>query len=151
VEHNPAGSDSDSASPQSHSADEIVSKLEYIHDGLADLSRFCTLNAKTEQHTFVTLYAIERVFGGHEEGGWYYDWLTPVACEFAYAEEVPSVLDLIHEKFEERYSARFAGRKDAHGRTIPSHTSCSQYRASHVVRFEAVPFASASHTRPHYE
>ena len=32
-----------------------------------------------EKDMYVTLYRVEEVFGGHEEGGWYFDWYTPVS------------------------------------------------------------------------
>jgi hypothetical protein len=28
--------------------------------------------------TYVNAYEVERVFGGHEEGGWWYDYQTPL-------------------------------------------------------------------------
>ena len=32
-----------------------------------------------EKDMYVTLYKVEEVFGGHEEGGWCYDCYTPIA------------------------------------------------------------------------
>jgi hypothetical protein len=158
VEHNPAGSNSDSASPQNQSADDVVSKpateFNWFDHQIRETTEFFRILNRRDRQSFVTLYTIEREFGGHEEGGWYYDWLTPVVCEF-----VPPTFDPAVEmtdddwkaRFRENYGARFEGDELHNGSKTPSYTSCSHYRATHVFYREEVPFSNASKTRPHYE
>lgn len=44
---------------------------------------------------YVTIYEIDRLYGGPEEDGWWYDWLTPVLsrkCRPEIAEQVQNQL-----------------------------------------------------------
>jgi hypothetical protein len=156
VEHNPAGSNSDSASPQNHSADEIVSNLK--HD-LSNLTEFCQLYANEPSHLtpFLCLYTISREFGGHEEGGWYYDWLTPVVCEYIGCVNLDDgkLIEAYKQEMRDSHGAKFQGDPDVlipnPDAKVPAHWSASPRCATHVLYAEAVPFASVSHTRPHYE
>lgn len=37
--------------------------------------------AKPYRSAYVTLYEVQSCYGGAEEGGWYYDWFTPIASQ----------------------------------------------------------------------
>lgn len=38
-------------------------------------------DARPCKAAYVTLYEVQSRYGGPEEGGWYYDWFTPVASQ----------------------------------------------------------------------
>lgn len=53
------------------------------------------------QATFVNVYAIERRFGGREEGGWWFDTGEPVLS--VAVEDSSDVADRVRRELEERY------------------------------------------------
>lgn len=157
--NNPAGKP-ESDSRQIHDAETILSNLQFTADESTNLHLFCQTYARQDVQPWVTLYEISREFGGHEEGGWYYDWLTPVACQFCPTALQDTQARLGWElQFRESHGAKFEGEPDLlstretliSDTSIPAYWSASPRRATHIIRFEPVPFASASHTRPHYE
>ena len=160
--HNPAGN-SDSDSRQNQSGEDILTNainLEQTQFEINNLHKYCNVYASepVKQLTpFLCLYRISRECGGQEEGGWYYDWLTPVVCEFIGCVNLDDgkLMEAYHEEMRESHGARFEGDPDKQSRypdvKIPAYWSASPRCATHVLRAESVPFASASHTRPHYE
>ena len=146
----------DSASPQNQPASGFAGN-ENKRFGLENLKAFLTKNPEA---VFLTLYEIEREYGGDEEGGWWFDWLTPVACVPVFDELSPDGEDAFVEKMKQvwrdAHGANFTGdeyAKDCNGNSIvrPSFWSCSPKRATHLTMWEEVPFSEASHTVPHYE
>lgn len=60
---------------------------------------------------YVTIYEVSRYYGGPEEGGWWYDWLTPVLsrkCRPEVAEMVQNQLYKMAAKLYgvDRYTKR---------------------------------------------
>lgn len=41
---------------------------------------------------FVTLYEVQSLYGGPEEGGWWYDWYTPIATKQVATQEMAEML-----------------------------------------------------------
>lgn len=156
MDANNHGSNSDSVSPQNQSAEDILSNLK--HD-LSNLTEFCKLYALEPSHLtpFLCLYTISREFGGHEEGGWHYDWLTPVVCEYIGCVNLDDgkLMEAYREEMRKSHGAKFEGDPDPLSSNpdakVPAYWSASPRRATHVLYAEAVPFQSVSHTRPHYE
>ena len=160
--NNPAGN-SDSAPRQNQSGEDILTNafnLEQTQFEINNLHEFCKVYASkpVKQLTpFLCLYTISREFGGDEEGGWYYDWLTPVVCEYIGCVNLDDgkLMEAYHAEMRERHGAKFAGDPDVRSSNpnakVPAHWSASPRCATHVLYAESVPFASVSHTRPHYE
>lgn len=48
---------------------------------------------------FVTLYEVKSLYGGPEEGGWWYDWYTPIATKQVATQEMA---ELMQNKIRER-------------------------------------------------
>ena len=91
----------------------------------------------------VWLYLCDQAFGGHEEGGWYFDCGEPVShscnrsgMSEAHAERYANTLDGVVQQLNEDRPA------------ITSVRSEGAYRFRIVPDGEAVPFPSA---RPYYE
>lgn len=103
---------------------------------------------------YLSIYTIERVYGGSEEGGWWYNWYTPVMAVAMPQYASPDVENTFIKKHLEytrdAFGARYQG--DMLGdRKVPSHCSMSQYRATHMWLVEDEPFQSETTERPHYE
>ena len=173
MDANNHGGNSDSVSPQNHSAEDILSKrkameakaqvrlnLEQVSFEIQNLTEFCNVYAnepERELTPFLNLYEISLEDGGQEEGGWHYDWLTPIVCEYIGCVNLDDgkLMEAYREEMRKSHGAKFQGDSDELSSNpdakVPSHTSCSPRRATHVLRAESVPFGSVSHTRPHYE
>ena len=143
------GSNPDAVSPLHQPADGLVGNNgEAIRNGLNSVRKFLQGEMKNAGPVrFLTLYQIECEYGGPEEGGWHYDWLTPVFCVV----DSDIVRKELHDVAREQFNARFMGDTFADRWHVPSHRSVSHYRATHIILEEAVPFENASHTRPRYE
>ena len=85
-------------------------------------------------------YLTDRAFGGPEEGGWWYDTGTFVACHGVYptCEEARAALDAMQTRLAER----------RHGLHAPDSVLCSGWPA---VQVEPHPGADFPRTRPRYE
>ena len=166
MDANNHGGNSDSVSPQNQSGEDILinairqENLNSLKYGIENLNEFCKVYASepvSNLTPFLNLYEISREFGGHEEGGWYYDWLTPVVCEYIGCANLDDgkLMEAYREEMRQSHGAKFQGDPDVLSSNpdakVPSHTSCSPRRATHVLYAEVVPFGSVSHTRPHYE
>lgn len=56
------------------------------------------VTAPEDMKVYVTVYKVTREFGGHEEGGWWFNWykcLETVPCKNKFSEEVKA--DLLEE------------------------------------------------------
>ena len=167
METNNHAGNSDSDSRQNQSGEDILinairqENLLSLQNDVNNLHEFCKVYAsEPSKHAltpFLCLYEISLEFGGHEEGGWHYDWLTPVVCEYIGCVNLDDgkLMEAYREEMRQSHGAKFQGDPDVLSSNpdakVPSHTSCSPRRATHVLYAEAVPFASVSHTRPHYE
>ncbi len=96
---------------------------------------------------WICLYGIERRDGGPEEGGWSYDWLTPLACWNT---------GLYSDPRDARGAARAYAREqglilatDEGAR--PVYSVSSHNRVNAIILPAAFPFADASIERPRYE
>lgn len=86
---------------------------------------------------FLNVYSITRHFGGHEEGGWWYDWYECVEVFPVRDSEQGMVLkDWLYEQHKSK----------AYG-NISSVLGGLEI----VVRFEDEPKKSETKERPHYE
>lgn len=148
MEPNPPEGNPDSTPLSNQSADDFVGIN--INRGLCNLSTFLHKNRNwgPSPPRWSSLYEIERCYGGPEEGGWWYDWLTPVACvrEPFSQEDRRAML----ERFRNEHGAVFRD-DEIDGIKIPAHWSASPRRATHIVLDDDVPFSESSHTVPHYE
>jgi hypothetical protein len=109
---------------------------------------------RTVTGVFVTTYEVEQLYGGPEEGGWYYFWHTPVRVE---------VVDLYHyEGDEHRWPLEGFGtavtdvQKRIEKELEPQQpqfdiTSCASDGPRFDVLIEQTLFENASAERPHYE
>jgi hypothetical protein len=91
---------------------------------------------------YVSAYRVTRHFGGHEEGGWYYDWYEHIAT---YPRRVKSLrLPMVQEKMREMY----VHLRSSHGRQ-------GRYSvrggADIVIVNERTAGESRSLETPHYE
>jgi hypothetical protein len=101
---------------------------------------------------FVTTYEVEQLYGGPEEGGWYYFWLTPVRAE---------VVELYHYAGDEdRWPLDGTAVKDVQKRIQkelePQQpqfdiTSCASDGPRLDVLIEQTLFENASTEHEHYE
>ena len=166
MDANNHGGNSDSVSPQNQSGEDILTNsilqenLNHVKLGIENLQEFCNVYASepvSNLTPFLNLYEISRECGGEEEGGWWYDWLTPVVCEYIGCVNLDDgkLMEAYREEMRKSHGAKFQGDPDELSSNpdakVPSHTSCSPRRATHVLLAEAVPFQSVDHTRPHYE
>lgn len=54
-----------------------------------------------EEKVYVNVYSVTRHFGGHEEGGWYYDWymcVETIPCKNKYSDEIAKDLEEAYAK-----------------------------------------------------
>lgn len=58
---------------------------------------------KRMRREYLTLYSVERVYGGPEEGGWWYDWYTPKVswtlprnCTNAHYRKLVALMNRLH-------------------------------------------------------
>lgn len=47
---------------------------------------------------YVNVYAVTRIFGGHEEGGWWYNWYECVECVPCKAKNADMIVGEIEEE-----------------------------------------------------
>lgn len=65
--------------------------------------------------SFVTVYEMDRIYGGPEEGGWWYDAGTVVLCRQVPADQAEAVRDSLREEYPhtgKRYSVIYPGYGD---------------------------------------
>lgn len=71
--------------------------------------QFGRVKADDNKKVYVNVYKITRHFGGHEEGGWYFNWyecLESVPCKNKYSDEIADDLlkEYEHKKHGNIYS-----------------------------------------------
>ena len=99
------------------------------------------------ENYFVHLFLLDRAFGGHEEGGWYYDCGEPVDCDynraFATREDARAYVADLYDNSE--VSAFLSDFNE--GRAELSSVNCEGVYDFKIVE-EVAPFPEF---RPHYE
>lgn len=94
------------------------------------------VEAPKDMKVFVSAYKVTRHFGGHEEGGWYFNWyelIESVACEYKQSDEIVSILS------EKNYGIVRGDIYSVRG------------GVDLVVLVEAVQYENETTERPHYE
>ena len=57
-----------------------------------------------EERCYVNVYQITRHFGGHEEGGWWYDWWECLECVPTRWEKSEEIQEMLYEEYKgEKY------------------------------------------------
>jgi hypothetical protein len=97
------------------------------------------VEAEKPELRFVNAYAVDRCFGGHEEGGWWYDSGEPLASIPARTDEE---VDAAKAVLQEIFGPRFKGNRDRH--SVIGEENLGIYVEEHV----ATAFPDG---RPHYE
>jgi hypothetical protein len=110
---------------------------ESVNDNYCkDCDGFGYHRAELDTKGFVNVYSVTRHYGGPEEGGWYYNWLTCIEsfpCRFKNRHEIMEYMESEHA--EKRYGNIYSvlGGEDVE------------------LRWEESPSESESKERPHYE
>lgn len=96
--------------------------------------RYCPRH-DPDYRTTINVYAVTRQFGGHEEGGWWYNWSDCVCTVPARdRDDVQTVIDFLRQRFiNEGDISNMAGGVEYH--------VCAEYE----------PAQTASRVTPHYE
>jgi len=110
---------------------------DYADDGV--------LEADTPPFYCVSIYMVDRAYGGSEEGGWWYDCGEP-ALEYAEHTRIFTTLEDARAYREELHE--LCGELNVGRRDIGSVLSDGQYAA--IVDWGHYPTAYPA-TRPHYE
>lgn len=112
-------------------------------------------DGKTPIQQYASVYTIECCFGGHEEGGWYYDWYTrtTISIPIAFEEDIDDAYEQAKQLARDKEGLSF---KDDeldfdYPAKVPSHRSMSRYAANAVVIVEDSQWENESTQTPHYE
>lgn len=109
---------------------------------------------------FVTLYEVKSLYGGPEEGGWWYDWYTPIATKQVPTEDMALELQAkIRKRAEEmrkesarewarsmRESCEWAEARGLDPADLPEPDGPDNF----VVMVENTPGEYKTTERPHY-
>lgn len=91
----------------------------------------------TRSKIWITAYGVTRHYGGHEEGGWWYNWYEPLESQYVPAHAV----DARREKLRRKWT-----RREAFGNIYSMQGGCEI-----AVHAEGRPGEDATTRRPHYE
>ena len=84
---------------------------------------------------FVTLYEVSREYGGPEEGGWWYNWLTPVKSIRCRRSQSEATQNRLYKSAREEYGAdRWSGRLK--GATIMEENVSGEYETKRRPYYE---------------
>lgn len=82
--------------------DEYIDGLGYVKTCKNESCDRGQVPMKDDEKIYVSVYKVTRHFGGHEEGGWWYNWfecLETIPTRVKFAEEIHDYLEEEYKKY----------------------------------------------------